>query len=575
MHTPTGSNRGRTSPHSDGLRGYSSDNRRDLNSITISNSLLRTRKPAVSKRKLDRLAVLLFFVFIAAFAAARSSHRLGRRTVGGGGRMETGETVARAAGVGDGGGLEYMELPQADRVKVMLIPRSWNRYDLPWFLPKVNYPKALKHAHFRVTYAPTKKAMSDGLGHSMTAINYELLVALRFGLAYSHRKSTYSSLTAVDKNAVENFFGWADGHIPRERVRQSCKPVGGTWTTDARRCVACASLLKTPGGAGPLRMKRLVNIPYKLAHKCASHHNGREYCDVEVARFLALHNQSHTVFQLPKSVCEHPTSDSDMNDSKGFFFAHYWRRHARRGNLFGYIPTPPPSTRTLRLQENRVNIAVHIRRGDFLRSDVRAKRGIMEDGTYAAVIADVIALIAGVESVFQDMPVTVHIYSEGGIDEKQPYSSHATDIQNKQYFDSTGTPRDVKWWTNLLHETAPRPGLGAAEAADLIKRATVEMHISDDTLASLHEMIAADVFVGSRSGLSTQLVWSLSRGVVLVPMSSSNSLELGKIGHICCSVPFDHDDGKFDGRRFERYWEAYSIANGPSAERAFNGVRRR
>lgn len=470
--------------------------------------------------------------------------------------------------------LQYIEVPQADRVKVMMIPRSWNRYDLPWFEPKVKYLPSFKQSRYRITYAPTKLSMSDGLGHSMTAINYELLVAIRFGLSYSHRKSTYSSLTAVSKNAVEDFFGWGDGYIPRELIQDICEPEGNRWITQGRNCMICSSFKQSaPPKLNGIKMRRIITIPYKLAHKCASHHNGREHCDKAVERFLLANNESNTIFQLPTNVCEHPTSDSDMNDSKGLFFAHYWRRHARRGHLFSRIPAPLiPSARPLRFQENRINIAVHIRRGDFLRSDVKAKRGIMKDEIYAVVIADIIALISKQVSPFQFMPVTVHIYSEGGIDEASPYSSHATDIQNKQYFDATGEPRDDKWWTSLMHGMAWR-SLEIGGDSRRIRDAKVEMHISDDTLKSLHEMIAADVFVGSRSGLSTQLVWSLSRGVVVVPVSSSISLEQGKIGDVCCSIPFDHDTGAFDRMRFLRYWKSYARANGPSAERAFSGIR--
>lgn len=547
--------------HNDALRGYSSDGRRDIKSIAVSTSFNRPRR--AGKRRFDR-AFALFCVIIAICALVAP-----RRKRISASQPDNAPTAGLPAQPSESE-LEQFEMQQADRVNVTVIPRSWNRYDLPWFVPKVNYPKSLKDSNHRIIYAPTKRSMSDGLGHSMTAINYELLVALRFGLAYSHRRSTYSSLTAVAPDAVEDFFGWGDGYLPRETVREECEPTGGEWTTDDHKCVACARLRT---GGGELHMQRLVQIPYRLAHKCASYHNGREHCDVAIARFLEQHNDSHTVFQLPTEVCHHPTSDSDMNDSKGLFFAHYWRRHARRGGVFARIPSPPPSARTLRLQEARVNVAVHVRRGDFLRNDVRVKRGIMLDETYAAVIADVVAIISRVDSVFQDMPVSIHIYSEGGIEEKQPYSSHATDIQNKQYFDASGTPRDVAWWKALLRSTLPRSEIGGS--VERIKTAEVEMHISDDTLTSLHEMIAADVFIGSRSGLSTQLVWSLSRGIVVVPMSSSNALELGKIGQVCCSVPFDHDSGIFDASRFRRYWEAYSVANGPSAERAFNGVRRR
>ncbi len=565
-----------------------------MNNVVVSASLLGQdsrrdapppAKTPAKRRRLDRILVIACFFLLLlllllsprgrdmrkSLVARKALEPLLALTVFEGNNSETTEAAVTQE---PGMELTPLEMPQADRVKVMLVPRSWNRYDLPWFEPVVNHPPSFAESRYRITYAPTKNAMSDGLGHSMTAINYELLVALRFGLAYSHRRSTYSSLTAVNKDAVENFFGWGDGYVPREAVQDACEPEGGRWVSEGRHCMTCERLKEAPQVHG-VKMERVVTIPYKLAHKCASHHNGRRYCDQAVREFLAANNESHTVFQLPTNVCEHPTSDSDMNDSKGLFFAHYWRRHARRGQLFAHIPAPIlPSSRPLRFQENRLNIAVHIRRGDFLRSDVKAKRGIMKDEIYAAVVADAIALISKDESPFRHMPVTVHVYSEGGIDDATPYSSHATEIQNKQYFDAAGEPRDAAWWTHLMHGMAWR-SLEIGGDSARIRDARVEMHISDDTLTSLHEMIAADVFVGSRSGLSTQLVWSLSRGIVVVPVASSISLELGKIGDVCCSIPFDHDTGAFDRQRFSRYWRAYARANGPSAERAFSGIRRR
>lgn len=459
-------------------------------------------------------------------------------------------------------------LEQAERVQVLRVPARWNRYHLPWFQPRVQMPLTLRAADRRIIYAPTKRAMSDGLGHSMTALNYELLVALRLGVAYSHRVSSYSSLTHFSPNAVETFFGWGDGHIRREDVRADCEPQAGAWPAkgtreDDAKCNVCSH--RTTGN-GRFGFRQIVDVPEDIAHHCAGKHKGAGSCENAIDEFLSQHNDSRTIFQLPPEFCRQPTSDSDLNLSKGFFFAHYWRRHARRGS---FARRRLRSRRHLKIEEGVMNIAVHVRRGDFLTPEVRKKRGVLADATFAQVLVDILTIVGARGGPLARMRPVVHIFSEGSVP-RAGYSSHATELQTKEYFDSDGVPRDAGWWKELLATTQPRASVLDAIDGDPrpVPAVDVRMHISEDTLASLHEMIAADIFVGSRSGLSNQLVWALSRGVSAVPMSNTNGIELGRIGKVCCSVPFDHDSGKFDAARFARYWEAYTIANDDSAERA-------
>lgn len=214
---------------------------------------------------------------------------------------------------------------------------------------------------------------------------------------------------------------------------------------------------------------------------------------------------------------------------------------------------------------SELNVAVHVRRGDFLDPATQEKRDITPDSTFAKVIVDALAIVDAVGGTFAEMPVTIHIYSEGKV-KGSTLSIHDVHTQDSKYYDSAGQPRDAEWWRDLILETSPHPKLAAAH--NLKKRLRVVLHISEDTLLSLHEMVSSDIFVGSKSGLSNALVWSLSRGIALIPHAGTIDSEMGRKGYVCCSVAFDNGTGSFIRALFKRYWKAYVMANEDSALRS-------
>lgn len=79
----------------------------------------------------------------------------------------------------------------------------------------------------------------------------------------------------------------------------------------------------------------------------------------------------------------------------------------------------------------------------------------------------------------------------------------------------------------------------------------VSMRISTPTLSAIQEMTKADWFIGSMSGLSTNVVGSLSRGIRLLPMRlCRNSPLLGEC--------FELTDGSLDEKKLSRLWKQYS-----------------
>ncbi len=50
-------------------------------------------------------------------------------------------------------------------------------------------------------------------------------------------------------------------------------------------------------------------------------------------------------------------------------------------------------------------------------------------------------------------------------------------------------------------------------------RIRVQMHVASYTVRALHDMIAADFFVCSLSGISVQIVSTYARGIAILPLN--------------------------------------------------------
>lgn len=453
-------------------------------------------------------------------------------------------------------------LPGVNGGLVFNVPASWNRLHAPWFQPDAVKLLTPKESNHRYLYAATRISTSDGIGHSMGVVNRDFNFAISLKLTYTHRVGTYSSLTFEDKNAVEAFFGWGSGEVPRTKIQQEgCVPQGGSWpepnhTTECHIC-------EHPRASGALGIQNLVEIPADMRSNCL---HPDDPCQKYRKRFLNDHQESHTIFQASRKACSPPATDNNFLVSKSLFFHKYWDQHGLRPWHPQNLATQA-GERPIRYKPEELNVAIHIRRGDFLIPETQAKRGITKDEVFAKVLINALSVVQKEGGVFSEMPIVVHIYSEGRLQKGSVLSIHMIELQDNLYYDSSGTPRNAIWWKGLILKTLSRSN--AIELESLKERLTVLFHISEDTLLCLHEMVSADIFIGSKSGLSNALVWSVSRGVVLIPYAPTINIEKGKKGNVCCSIPFTNEDGIFDTKQFSMYWNAYSQANSESASKAF------
>lgn len=452
-----------------------------------------------------------------------------------------------------------LTLPGVSGITMYKLPPRLNRFHVPWFRPPSVRLPTPQQSNYRFLYSPTRRGSSDGIGHSMGAVNYEFNIALRFNLTYTHRLAFYSSLTRNDRYAVERFFGWGEEEIPRTFIQtDGCHPRNGSWPSaeSLYDCHVCDAPLTN----GSLHIKHLVTVPVDLGASCRTLPD----CDERTAAFLAKHPHSHTVFQLSESICSPPATDPVLVRTKNLFFHKYWRRH---GQLPWASLTRPVELRPVRYQTHELNIALHVRRGDFLTPEGRERRKITDDYTFAKMLQDVISTVHMSGGPFASAPIAIHVYSEGRLTKERVLSTHDMTAQDKFYYNSAGERKNERWWQQLVFGSRIAQSLpGVVEAK---KRTRFLLHISEDTLQSAHEMVSADVFIGSLSGMSIYLIWSMSRGITIVPHSGSTGLERrSQGGPVCCSVPFDNSNGNFSTPLFQLYWRAYITANEHSLYRS-------
>lgn len=458
-----------------------------------------------------------------------------------------------------GSSLVRLILSEVNGGTIYKIPESCNRFQTPWIERSRVKLLSPGESNFRYLYSPVRKGSSDGIGHSMGVVNLDLNLAIRFNLTYTHRVADYSSLTKNDKSAVENFFGWGDGEIPRTFIqKEGCISLNQSWpsTTNLYDCFQC----DTVRYSGALGIKHLVNIPSNLSSRCPL----RATCSGDTTEFLLRHPHPNTIFQVPQPTCAAPSTDGSLIHTKNFFYHKYWNRH---GTLVWSESKRKPSLR-VRYSESELNIAIHVRRGDFLDPETRRTDDLIHDETFAVALQNVLVGFRQVGGPFSKLPIAVHIYSEGKLMRHQVPSTHDMDEQDKMYYDSKGHPQNTSWWEHLILN---RGHLKGRQGAAFVKnRLRFIHHISEDTLLSAHEMIAADVFIGSKSAMSLHLVWSIAKGIVVVPRSGMFGTELTHFGLLCCTVPFSQGNGNFSLSLFRRYWDAYTKANEATVRRFVN-----
>lgn len=474
------------------------------------------------------------------------------------------------------------------------VPKALSRLHFPWFVPTLTFRlKSKEKSGNRILYSPFRHHLSDGIGHSMAIINFEIRLANRLGLTYSHRVANYSSLTEKDPAAVEDFFGWGECVTMKRNDLQDhvCRSVGGGKWASRRwsgrfECNICASL-KAKNKYG---LRNFVELPDHVAYKCVKKSDTKTSCgaDVEdstIAEYLEeIGIPGNSLVSIPNKICKYPVSDGQFGDTKTYYWHKYWERHR-------FPSTKRPhesqsSTRRLQLSDSALNIAVHIRRGDFLNPIVGNARAVIADETYAELLCRMLQIVLREGGPFSEAQIHVHIFSEGRLLKSESkyasHSVHGVEDQDRKYYDARGTPRSESWWRRLIIRTAKMqlksPAFGKTglqwpdkrTMVSTLRRLQVRYRIAESTLGSMHDMVSADLFLGSKSGTSMNAVWALARGVSLLPKGTPVGTEfvyrLGHFERVCCTVAYDANKLTFDDDVFQKYWEGFALANGDSLQ---------
>lgn len=206
----------------------------------------------------------------------------------------------------------------------------------------------------------------------------------------------------------------------------------------------------------------------------------------------------------------------------------------------------------VRFEPQDMNLAVHIRRGDFFNE---SSRRMFSDAVFARTLADAMDIVDSAGGIFSKAVPVVHIYSEGKLLPDRAVSSHDVDGMDNIYYDENQNPRSARQWQDLIKSMQKSDERLQNSMRNRVK---VRLHISEDTLANMHEMVSADIFVGSDSSMSLGPVYMLSRGVRLLathPLRRADRLYAG----------FDPQTGELtNAEKFYRSWMIYEAANGPS-----------
>ena len=341
-------------------------------------------------------------------------------------------------------------------------------------------------------------------------INFELLIAHELNVGYVHRRSTYGSLTPPkDLLAVERLFGWDVSETRDEVLQRSCKRVVYDNT-------GCKGGMKTKKG-GPFcqelkgvkvggLFKRIVFIPTELID-CYVIGRSPYECGQELRRFGKRFAENDTMFQMVPGRCSPDYRMPRFEKTRGWLLGKYWGFHGGKGEKEGSgMLEGRDKSREIGLNEKRVQVAVHVRRGDFMNFTDRV---MIEDERYAEVVVKVKRLID--RRYGKNVGMDMHVYSEGVPKNGWYRNNHDVNEMLPVYMTEKGEKVDAdKHWEKVLKKLIRRRGIWTEDL-------NVFTHIASDTVTAIHEMISADFFVGSLSGLSLQLVNVYSRGFVILP----------------------------------------------------------
>lgn len=452
----------------------------------------------------------------------------------------------------------YLDVRRVGVTTMHMVPAEAVRFNVPWLLlPRVE-TLPLSRSGWRVLHSTIRELSSDGLGHGMTVVNAELSTALNLGLTYTHRVGMYGSVSRRRPEAVEEMFGWGVGEIGRDWVeRELCvvrrvsnfgKDVG------MEMCPVCERVRDEAG------MERIVTVPVGLSYGCVSCTPRQK----AVKKFLRAFGRNRTVYEMDAARCDASPKSPDFALSRGYFYWKYWDAHAdgrwgrveRMEGKGAPVGADVTRRRPVELDERELVIAVHARRGDFFQEKGRRMVGA---NVFVKVLLQVMEAVGVVGGVFAKMQVRVMVYSEGRRLKGVSGLSHDDGLSDHVFVDIDGQVRDGEWWLGLL--------LPKNDTRHTFRNGVkVEMCVGGHVERAFHDMVSADIFLGSASDLSQYAVRVIARaGLVLLP-------DYGGGVPGCCVLRFGPHGRVRHHRWMVDMWRRYVFANQHSARRAFTHI---
>lgn len=292
-----------------------------------------------------------------------------------------------------------------------------------------------------------------GIGHSLAMINLSLKLALKNNLVFcysekqlmkSSNKSWEWRLSQIRRaislrkpyethnigNDLNILFAFKDFFLSRDEIERRIKN----------------------------KELRLIHLPH-FQIKIPSNNQIDDEAYLEVNQFIQKNPQANVVF----SIAPHEYGDSEYSLTREFFISTY--NKARNVN-----PIP------LNYKSDRLNVAVHIRRGDLLpgRQYADLDSRMLPDSWYLSILRTI--------TLSTKKLVTFHIFSEG---------------KNGQYYSEKGIPFS---WKNALQH---------------INCEVIE-YIDSELIKTFHHLVNADILVGSKSGM-THISGMMGDQIKIVP----------------------------------------------------------
>ena len=292
-----------------------------------------------------------------------------------------------------------------------------------------------------------------GIGHSMGIINRALKIAARNNLDFAYSegqliKSHQDSLRWKIKQILRTLRG---------KKRDETHNIGN----DLNRMLSPKNLLVSREEIeSRIRRGELKVIPlpeFEIHIPSNQQVDDKVYSSID--HFIQSHPESNVVFTISRNRF----GDHEYEASRDWFIKAYIKAQEQH-------PIP------LKYDSSKVNIAIHIRRGDLLPSrqfsDLSSR--MLPDSWYLNVLQVVTA--------FSIKPIAIHIFSEGW---------------NGQYISENGLP--FSWQDHF-------------KATDF----EVSEYIDTSFIDTFHHLLHADILIGSKSGMS-HLAGMLGEQIKIMP----------------------------------------------------------